>query len=220
MSEELNEQILTPEVPEETVTPQRKPRKSKKKLWIGLGAGVVGVGAIAIVSMITIIVVALVLIFAFNTPRSVAKDYIKGISKADASYIFDSIHNSVKEENFASEREEQKTIEQWNESIDSVYDTLNNRYDEWEISYDIVDIYKVNDGYLEDIQEEYSEDYDCKVMAAKEIEICATLTADDRESSYDFTIMVVRIGTKWYLDTSNSDTPYSILAALVFSLYK
>ena len=170
----------------------------------------------SILSVIAIIV-ALVLIFAFNTPKSVAMDYIKGLTEADTSYIFDTIHDDVIEQQFTTEREKNKTIADWNENIEHFYKLYDQFYKDWEIDYKILDTYKVNAGYLEELQDYYAEEYDCKVGAAKEIEIRATLTSENRDSQYDFTIMVVRIGTKWYLHTGDSEMPYNVLWSLMYA---
>ena len=195
----MSEEILSTEVTESVPAPQKK---SKKKLWIGLG---VGIGSAFLLSTIAAITIVVVLIMSFfNTPQSVAKTYMDAVLEADMAACLDILPNAVKDSHFSSENEAEQWVRMENKTLQTAYDILDRAYDEWEITYRIVSVENVDDDVLDNMEDQYDWRYDCNIQAAKEIEIRATLTADGKESSETFSIYVVKIGTKWYLDNEYS----------------
>lgn len=195
----MSEEILSPEVTESIPAPKKK---SKKKLWIGLG---VGVGSAFLLSTIAAITIVVVLIMSFfNTPQSVANAYMDAVLEADMAACLDILPDAVKDFHYSSEKEAEQWVRMENRTLQTAYEILDRAYDEWEITYRIVSVENVDDDVLDNLEDRYDWRYDCKIQAAKEIEIRATLTADGKESSETFSIYVVKIGTKWYLDNEFS----------------
>ena len=177
----LNEAPVAPAAPETDFAPVRRPApKSKKGLLVGIIAAVVAVA------------VALVLIFCISTPKGVARKYIKAMEKGDAKALLKLMHKDVVKEDIGDKDDQEDWIEEMEE-----------QYEEYEIEYSkmkITDVEDMDEDDLEDLQDEYEEEYDLKVKAAKEITIEYDLeTAFGEAEGEEMTLIVVKIGGKWYI---------------------
>ena len=211
-----------PETVSEMPTRRIRRKRSKKGLWIGLGAGVAGVGiltaiAAAIVSFVVVLAIAIAIIFS-NSPRTVAKDYMKATLKPDMESFLDLSPDAVLDDAMPNISYRKQWAKFHNDEMQAYYDYLDNKYgDDWEITYKIVDVEDVSTDTLRNIQERYEERFDCQVKKAKEIELELTFRCNEKEASTDITVTVIKVGSKWYLETYSSRSPSSLIWYLIKS---
>lgn len=201
---------LPAQPPVEAEVPAEETKKSNKKLLIGLGAvGVLGIGAIAVLAVIAVIVV-LVIIFCFNSPKEVSNDYMAAFLEPNMGAVMELVPEEVIDDSFNSDREKREYASEYNDSVQRIYDWLDEIYDEWEYTYEISHVDNVTDSFLDELQADYEDEYDLKVKKAKEITVTCTLITDGKETVTEVHFYVVKVGMQWYIDTLESDSPYEI----------
>lgn len=69
----------------------------------------------------------------------------------------------------------------------------------WKVSYTIVDDEQWDDDKLEDIQDDYEDDYDIKVTDARTVKVKLRFKGDENVST-TMSVPVVKVGGSWYID--------------------
>lgn len=139
-----------------------------------------------------------------KSAKAVAEQFMDGLADADAEAMFDLLPDEVVE--YIME-DEGMSKSDWNEQIDYLSESLKEMYEETEeyyggklkITYEITDEWDLEDEELEELQEDY-EDVDVKIKAAKVIEVEAVMNCGDYEEPTTFELVVLKIGSNWYLD--------------------
>ncbi len=181
----LNEAPVAPaSAPEFTPEPTRK---SRKGLFIGIGAAVVAIA------------VALILIFTLGggkggakTAEDVVEEYIKAAEEVDGEAIMDLIHENILEKEFSDEDEREEAIEEFEKGLGEIMEMC-------EIQFEIGDSESLDGDDLEDLQEEYEEDYDLEVEDAEYIEVIMTIEVYGYEQTQTNELLVIKVDGKWYL---------------------
>ncbi len=174
---------------------ERKPRRSRKKLWILLSVLIL---VLAIGGTTTFLLLR-------NGPRKIVNNTLKAYYAADVSTLFDLVHEDVLDEMFGSKsgiKAAKKTLEN---RIESTFERYDENWEAWSIEYRIVDVEKLEGDALEELQDLYDDEFDCEVTAAKEVMVKLTFIQDDTRRIYDELICVVKIDGKWYLDVYSVD---------------
>ena len=190
---------LTPAEPEVQPAPTEaapisptQPKRSKKKLviWLIIAALVVSIGA-----------TAGYLLLNKNTPRKVVYAALDAIYGADADALFDLLPEALLEEEFGGRLGQKTAKAELQEALDDLLSSYHEYYDEPEIEYTVVDVQKLTGTALEELQDQYEDDFNCTVTAAKEVTVRFTITDDDDNYLTSAAIYtLVKIDGTWYFD--------------------
>ena len=96
----------------------------------------------------------------------------------------------------------QKTAKaQLQENLEDMLSDYHRYYEDPEIEYNVVDVHKLPDSVLEELQEVYEDEFDCQITDAREVIVHLVITDDDDAyySSVDM-LTLVKVDGKWYLD--------------------
>lgn len=187
------------------------PKKPNKKLIIGIAAAALAV------------VVALVLIFTLggdkqeNSPEGVVTTFMDAFLKPDMSKMLDIIPEAVLKEDIGNKSERNEWVQEANEEVEYLMGRLDYYCDNWKITYEIKSVKDVSRDDLEDLQEWYQEEYNCKVTAAKMVTVKATFKDDSQtERLDDLQIYTIQIGGQWYIEVEESDWPSQLYYDLLY----
>lgn len=187
---------VTPVVPVEPEIPTApvpsKPKRSRKKLWILLTAAV----------LVIALGVSAFLLFR-NSPKKVANDTLDAIFTADAETIFQLLPEDALKTMYSTRAERREAQNNLQVRLEDILDSMDAMYASWRIDYRVVDVETMQDEDLETIQEQYDDQFDCSVTAAKEVTVKLTGHCDDDRQVATFTLLIVKVDGKWCLDVTN-----------------
>lgn len=167
-------------------------KRSKKKLviWLIIAALILAAGA-----------TTGCLLLRKNTPRKVAYAAMDAIFEPDAGALFDLIPKQVLEEEFGGRLGQKTAKAQLQENLEDMLSDYHRYYEDPEIEYNVVDVHKLPDSVLEELQEVYEDEFDCQITDAREVIVHLVITDDDDAyySSVDM-LTLVKVDGKWYLD--------------------
>lgn len=167
-------------------------KRSKKKLviWLIIAALILAAGA-----------TTGCLLLRKNTPRKVAYAAMDAIFEPDAGALFDLLPKQVLEEEFGGRLGQKTAKAQLQENLEDMLSDHHRYYEDPEIEYSVVDVHKLPDSVLEELQEVYEDEFDCQITDAREVIVHLVITDDDDAyySSVDM-LTLVKVDGKWYLD--------------------
>lgn len=142
-----------------------------------------------------------------KSAKAVAESFMEALIDSDAKAMFDLLPDEVVD---AMLEETGMTKSEWKEELDYMSESLAENMADMEdyyggkikITYEIADEYDLDDDELEYLQENY-EELDIKVKDAKVLEIDATMKAGDYEEDDSMELIVIKVGSNWYLDISS-----------------
>ena len=135
-----------------------------------------------------------------NTPRKVVLAAMDAVYAADADVLFDLLPAEILEEQFGGRNGQKAAKRQLQESLDELVKSINNTVEEFELEYDVIHVQKLPDAAFQLLQEEYEDEYNCQIDAAKEVTIKQSITYEDAYQVQTMVYNVVKIDGKWYLD--------------------
>lgn len=150
--------------------------------------------AVAAAALIFVVII-LCLIFGGNSPKAVAEKYVKGATKPNYSAVVKLIHKDVLDE--ADDDDIRDNIKLYNRSVKRLFEETYG--DSWKIDITSVDEDELKKSKLRDIKDYYDDEYDLEVTDAREVEIEVDIEGEDEDGEEEFTIIVIKIGGKWYL---------------------
>lgn len=166
---------------------------------------------IAVLILVAVVITGWLLIF--RSPRMVVNRALRAFKNANAKAIYKLIPDDVLDEVYSSTSSKNDAIEDWAENMEDITDDLNKYYDKW--SYEIIDIQKLSGENLDNLQEDYKDEYNCRITAAKRVYVKWSFTDDEDYSSYYiYSYTVIKVGGKWYLSYSSAR---SIMNGRVYS---
>lgn len=90
------------------------------------------------------------------------------------------------------------------ERLEDYLETVDDYYDNWNYSQKIAEVEDFSTKELKSLREDYEDEFDVKIKAAKTVTIDITITADDdTEVLNSFDVIVIKIGNSWYVDISS-----------------
>lgn len=186
-------------------TQESKPKKTTfldlLKALSGNKEKMIAVIAVAVAALICFVII-LCLIFGGNGPKSVAEKYVKAVTKPDFNAAVKLIHKDVIKEAKKNNKDDYFDFDDIIDGYDEyVEETFEDTYgDDWKIKIKSIEEDDLKKSKLKDIKERYDDDYDIKVTDAKEVEVELKIEGDDDDGKLDYTLIIVKIGGKWYLD--------------------
>ncbi len=170
-----------------------KPSSDKHKL----------VGIIAIGVAVVLVIVLIAVIAGGSGAKGVVKKYMKAIyDKQDGEAYADLFHDDVIKSHIdAAGTTRKKWINEKTDSFESFADGMDEQYDKWSYKFKILDVEKVSEDDFDDIDEQYDDDYDITVKDAVYVTVKLNWVFDGEVQTGSISrILVVKIGSKWYLD--------------------
>ncbi len=167
------------------------------------------VGMIAVAVIVAIVIVAGFAMFGGRSYKATAEKFVNASMEADAEAIIDLMPDEVIDYIIDSEGYDDydEMIDDLDEELQDTVDTLEKHLKkdlkDLKISTEILNIENITGDDLDDIKDDY-EDMDCKVSAAKTLEVEITIESEETEISNSVDVGVIKIGRSWYLDFKNS----------------
>lgn len=158
----------------------------------------IGIAAVAVV-----VVLLFSLIFGGRGYKSTVKKYVNATYSGKGKVVVSLMPKKfVKLTLEKSGYKKSKLIKELDKELKSQIDRLG---DNWSFSYKIVKVKDVKKDDLKELKEDYKEDYNIKISAAKEVKLELTISFKGSDQKYTNTLSVpvVKIGSSWYLDVEN-----------------
>lgn len=171
------------------VRPDRRKTTVEKSIKTGL---------IAIV--VLLMLVLCVSLFGGRSYKKVVDQYVKASFSADGAKMVELIPKEIFEDACDDEYiTRQEGVEKVSEQLQDYIDTLDNYYDNWKTTYEIVETRDYDSDELEDLQEELQERYQLKVKEAKRVTVELTVQSNGEElGNRTMEITTIKIGNSWY----------------------
>ncbi len=160
------------------------------------------IGAIVIAAVLVIGLIALM--FGGRSYKSVAKKYCKATFDADGKTMIslfpdEVVDAMIDEGDFDNKKE---LIEEVDEGLQYTLDLIDEMAGgDYKVSYKIGKVKDVSNRTLRELKEDYEDEFDVKISAAKTIEIVLSVRVDGDKKSGSVVMTVVKIGRSWYIDT-------------------
>lgn len=169
------------------------PVKSGKNKLVGLIAA--GVAVVAVI-------VILVCVFSGGGYKSVVNKFIDASCSADGKTIASLIPDEViKVECEEVDATKSELIKYFTEQLEEALEYNIERYGDWSYSYEIIEVEDYSRKALKSLQEDYEDEFDVDVKAAKTVTVKLTIKADDdNEFSNSLDVGVIKVGRSWYID--------------------
>lgn len=173
-------------------------KRSKKSLWIGIG---VGAGAVCAAAVVCIALVLLVGSF-FNTPRSVVRGYMRSVQHTNTSQFVKLIPKKILRRQYLTLYTDKSAVKATDNRMDAIKEELNDEFYIWHTFYYIEKMENLPISNFVRLQQEYEQLYRCKVNDAKRVRVQVIVFHDFETTTKTYNLMLVRVGTKWYLGTA------------------
>lgn len=194
--------------PQMQYNPQMQAAPAKKKVSTNT---IIGVAAVAFV--VIAIVVALILILGgggskggAKTAVAAAEGFYNAYLDQDVDTMLDYIHEDVVKE--AADENYDGSVKELKEDL--AYE-LENEYamiDEAEITFAIVGSEEYDEDDFEELKDVYLDKYDLKLSSAMivnyELTIKGTAFGEELDTTSEHTVIVVKIGGKWFVEPANA----------------
>lgn len=178
--------------------------KVEKKSHRGL------IRAVAVIALVTALAVAAYLLLGGLSYKLVAKKYMKYDIAGDAAKVYELFPKEV-----VDDLKEVVGIEDADEWKDWVEDISEGREDAFKakedqlggklkVSYEISDTRDLKGDELENIQDQYEDQYDFDVKAAKVVEFDVELKGQDDEEAFTVEVTLIQVGLFWYVEINSS----------------
>ncbi len=160
----------------------------------------IGIAAAAIV----VIIIAISL-FGGRGYKSTARKFVDASLTANGKAFVSLLPNAVVECACEDEDMTKKEFTKYlTEELEDNLETVDDYYDKWSYSQKIAEVEDFSTKELKSLREDYEDEFDVKIKAAKTVTIDITITADDdTEVLNSFDVVVIKIGNSWYVDISS-----------------
>lgn len=155
-----------------------------------------------VAAVVVVLFVAFKLLFGGGGgPEKSATKFVDSIFKGDGKTVVNMLPDKVIEEIMDEEDMTKKEmIEELNDYLEDKKDDMDDRYDKWSVKCKVLDTEDFSKRELRNLADRYEDSYDIDVKAAKTVSVKATLKADGETDSNTMDIVMVKIGSKWYVD--------------------
>ncbi len=160
----------------------------------------IGIAAVAIVAIVLVII--LVSLFGGRSYKSVVNKFVDASLSADGKVMVSLIPDEVIKVGCEEEdMTESEFIEYFTEELEDELDDIERYYEDWSYSYEIVEVEDYSSKALKSLHEDYEDEFDVDVKAAKTVTVEVTIKADeDNEFSNSLDVEVIKVGRSWYID--------------------
>lgn len=163
----------------------------------------IGIAAVAAAAIVAIIIV--ISLFGGRGYKSAARKFVDAAFTANGKALVSLFPNAVVKYACEDEDMTKKELTQYfTEGLEDYLETVDDYYDNWNYSQKIAEVEDFSTKELKSLREDYEDEFDVKIKAAKTVTIDITITADDdTEVLNSFDIIVIKIGNSWYVDISS-----------------
>lgn len=158
---------------------------------------------IPIIAILVIVAIATsgFYIFGGRSYKSLVKTYVDASMKGDAKKLVSLLPEGRVQYMIDSWYDDEDAIiedlqEDLDDSLNQVKDILG---DDYKVSYNILDERDYEESEFAEFKEDYLNDYNTKISAAKELTVELVVSAKGKESSKNVTFTAVKIGHSWYI---------------------
>lgn len=178
--------------------------KSRKQILI-IGGAVVAIALVIGIILFAFVSGQGVEAILGRSAETTVKKYIDASYCADIKAILKLVPNDVVEYWMEGEGYDKDEYDEFckegEDALKKILDSYEDYFgDDWEYSYEIVDMDDVSSKKLRDIQEEYEDEFGIKVKAAQTAEVEITIEGGDVEKSVTQKLYLIQVGNLWYLD--------------------
>ena len=166
------------------------------------------IGMIA-VAIATAVVLLIALLFCSGRGyKTTVNRFIDSVFDADVKTLIKLLPKEAVEEIIEDEYygDKKDFIKDGEKSLKATMEFMKIMYgDKVKISHEITKVKDIKDDDLEDLQDAYDDEWDIKVSAAKRITVKVTIKGSNEESEEKMEIVVLKIGSSWYIDVESFD---------------
>lgn len=163
------------------------------------------VGLVAVGVAVVVLAVLAFALFGGRGYKSTVGKFVKASFEGDGEAIVNLMPDEVVE--FACEEDDmtrKEAIKELTKSLEKQLDDYDRYFDEWSYSYKITDVEDFTSKELKSLKEDYKDEFDVNVKAAKTVTVEIAIKADkETEGSDSRDIKVIKIGNSWYLDVAS-----------------
>ncbi len=161
----------------------------------------IAVGAIAAI----VVAIAIILICVFagggagaGSPEAVVEKYLDAYIDGDVDTYLDCIHEDILEAEADSEGYD---LDELKDELKEMFDAMSQSMEESDVKYsfNILDTEDLDDDEIDEINEEFEEEYGIKITDAAEVSVELITEEDGDESSFEQSFGVVKIDGDWYI---------------------
>jgi len=159
---------------------------------------------IAAAAVVAVIVAVIAFVIFGNSPKSVAKKYLKAEYKSmNAKKVYKTYHKKYVEYLIEeADKSKDKFYEEAQDDYDDWADEMDDEYDKWSYSYKVYDVCEVKNDKKKPVIEWYEDELDLKIKDIKEVRVLMQSTTVEDKDKYinagTESIYVAKIGAKWY----------------------
>lgn len=169
----------------------------------------VGVIAVAVVA-IAVIALIIGLFGGGRGYKSTVNKFLDAEFSANAAAIVrllpDEVIDYILEEEGYDDDELKLFIEDMDEEIEDELDYLEKYLGEdFSVSWEILSVDAVTGRDMKNLKDDYEDNFDIEISAAKIVEVELTIEVEDIETSNTMEIGVIKVGRSWYLDIDSVD---------------
>ena len=166
--------------------------EAERKRYRTIGMAATGIFAVLVIAL----VFALFGGKGANSPKNLAKQYMKAYTKGNVAKIIDLVHD--KEIDYLLDKSDMSKKE-FKEQIKESSKDLKDEVEDYKISYKVENVEDPSDSTAERIKTYYKDNCDLKVKDVKQVKVKVTLKEDGESESHTLSLMAVKIGGSWYL---------------------
>jgi ketosteroid isomerase-like protein len=131
-----------------------------------------------------------------RTYKDVVKDYFKAMETADAKLMMELLPEDMIK---SIMKDEDMTKKEMTDELQYMLDYMFISADQVKITYVLTDTEEVDEYDLDDLKEEYKDEYDIKVKDAMIVEVEVTVKVDGEKTTDDIELCLIKVGSSWYL---------------------
>lgn len=160
------------------------------------------IGIVAVSVLAVVIVVCFAVFAGGRSYKATIEDLITSTFEIDARTIISLIPEEAIE--YALDKEDmskRELIEEIDYQLEKSVKQYDRYFDNWEYSYEITEVVDTTGKKLKGIKEDYKDELDIAVKAAKNVTVETKITADDDfENTNSMELLLIKVGNSWYLD--------------------
>lgn len=161
---------------------------------------IIGIAAVAVAALVVIILA--VSIFGGRSYKSAVNEYVEASFTADGKTMVSLMPDEVVE-NACEDTGMTKSefTEYLTEALQESLEYYDDYFDNWSYSYEIIETEDYSKEALKSLKEDYADEFDVSVKAAKIVTVEVTITADEENTfTNSLEVKVIKVGGSWYVD--------------------
>ncbi len=162
---------------------------------------------VAVAAVVVALVVVLAIVLGGSGYKKPVKNFFDGFFDMDMAKVVKTMPEEYLEEEmdyYGYEMNEMdEFIEEYNEDLEEELEELIDEIGEFDVSYKFLNDEDIDGSDLRDIQDEYDDDYNIEVDAAKNVQVLLTVESEDGTESTTVDVPLIKADGSWYIDYEN-----------------